>query len=217
MPDFSCGINDIGTATDCSDKGGLLLVYAALDSDIDWATMATAPYYTSATNTVIDWAMNAGKYWAKFTFNRKTGRLDALYTNDNGYYEVQLLNLLFRGKSASRSISLGQLVGCCGIVLQVFDNNDMGRVIGKEFVSGEWVNPLSRGKVSRHLDTTGTYGNADDRNRDELDFEAINSHPLPYSTVTIIEMDALLETASPTMFGEAGVGFGEAGVAFATA
>lgn len=198
MPDFSCQLNDIGTASDCSDRGGILIVYAALDADIDWVTMADSANYTSATNTVIDWAMNAGKYWAKFTFYRKNGRLDSLYTVDNGYYEVQLLNLLFKGKSATRTISLGQLIGCCGLILQVHDNNNLARVIGKEFISGEWVNPLARGKVGRHLDTSGAFGNRDDRNRDELDFQSINSHPLPYSTLTLSDMDALITPSNPS-------------------
>lgn len=190
------------------------MVYAALDADIDWTAMAEVANYDSATNTVLDWAMQSGKYWSKFTFHRKNGRLDALYTADNGYYEVQLLNLLFRGKTPTRTVSIGQLVACCGLILQVHDNNGLARVIGKEHVSGEWANPLARGKVSRHLDTTGTFGNADDRNRDELDFEAINSHPLPYSTLTLAEMDQLMVQPSSTAFAEGGTVFAEGGAIF---
>ena len=158
--------------------------------------MALPANYTSATNTIINWVMNTGGFWAKFTFHRKTGRLDALYTIDNGYYEIQLNNLTFQGKESVRTISLGQLVGCCGLILHVHDNNGLARVIGKEYISGEWVNPLARGKVSRHLDTTGTFGDADDRSRDELDFTADNSCPPPYSTLTIADMDLLTQTFS---------------------
>lgn len=190
MPDFSCAVNDIGTATDCSDSPGLLVVYAAADSAIDWTTMAAVTHYTDATYTVIDWALAGADTFAKFTFERKNGQLTSTYTIDNGYYDVQLLNLIFRGKSAARTISLGQLVSCCGLILQVHDNNSQARIIGKEYISGAWVDALDRGKIIRHLDTTGSFGNADDKARDEIDFGAEHANPLPYSTVSIATMDA---------------------------
>lgn len=193
MPDFSCSVSDISNSTTCQDRGGLLVVFATLDSSVDWSAMALSANYTSATNTIIDWAMFAGQYWAKFVFNRKTGRLDSTYTNETGYYDVQLLDVAFKGKTSARTISLGKLIGCCGLILQVFDNNNVSRVIGKEFVSGSWVNAISRGRVSRHLDTTGTFGAADDKSRDVVDFMASHSNPLAYSTVSIADMESLGE------------------------
>lgn len=191
MPDFSCKVNDIGSATNCSDKAGLLVVFAAQDSSIDWASMADAANYTDATYTIIQWAMNGGGTWHRFNFERKNGRLDATYTSDNGFYDAQLNNLLFKGKSATRTISFGQLIACCGLTLQIHDNNGLARVMGKEFVSGAWVDPLEKAKVTRHFDTTGAFGNADDKNRDEVDFGAEHSNPLPYSAVTISAMDLI--------------------------
>lgn len=191
MPDFSCSVSDIGSATNCSDRGGLLKVFATPDASIDWTAMALVANYDDATYTILDWVMESGGTWSEFTFERKNGRLDATYTADTDYYDVQLLNLLFKGKSAARTISLGQLIGCCGLILQVHDNNDIARVIGKEYISGAWVDALERGKVIRHLDTTGVFGAADDKNRDELDLGAQHSNPLPYSSVTIADMQAL--------------------------
>lgn len=184
-------MNDIGTATDCSDSPGLLTVYAAQDSDIDWTTMADVANYNDATYTILDWAMLGGGTWSKLQFERKNGQLTSTYTIDNGYYDVQLLNLLFKGKSSARTISLGQMVACCGLILQVHDNNGLARVIGKEFISGGWVDALDRAKVIRHLDTTGSFGNADDKARDEVDFGAEHANPLPYSSVTIATMDTI--------------------------
>lgn len=191
MPDFQCKVNDIGSANNCSDKAGLLIVYTTLDSSVNWAAMNSPVNYDTATNTVLNWIMNTGQYWAKFLFNRKTGRLDATYTVDNGYYDVQLLNLLFKGKQATRTMSIGQLAACCNLIFQVHDNNSLSRVIGKEHIAGEWVNPLSKGALTRHLDTTGQFGNNDDKNRDETDFGANHSHPIPYSTVGINAMDLI--------------------------
>lgn len=184
-------MNDIGTATDCSDSPGLLTVYAAQDSDIDWTTMADVANYNDATYTILDWAMLGGGTWSKLQFERKNGQLISTYTLDNGFYDVQLLNLLFKGKSAARTISLGQMVACCGLILQVHDNNSLARVIGKEYISGGWVDALDRAKVIRHLDTTGSFGNADDKARDEVDFGAEHAYPLPYSSVTIATMDTI--------------------------
>ena len=192
MPDFSCQLNDIGTATDCSDNPGLLVVYATLDADVNWTDMALPANYDDATYTILNWVMTGANQWAKFSFERKNGQLTSTYTIDNGYYEVQLLNLLFKGKTSARTISLGQLVSCCGLILQVHDNNSIARVIGKEYQSGGWVDPLERGRVIRHLDTTGAFGDADDRARDEVDFGAEHSNPLPYSSVDVATMDTLI-------------------------
>lgn len=191
MPDFSCAVADVATDATCSDRGGLLTVFAIDDSSVDWDAMTGVLYYDDATHTILDWATVGGASFAEFTFERKSGRLDSTYTADNGFYEVALLNLLFSGKSASRSITLGQLIGCCGLILQIHDNNSLARVIGKEYISGGWVNALERGRVIRHLDTTGAFGSADDKNRDEMDFGAQHLNPLPYASLTVAEMRAI--------------------------
>jgi len=188
MPDFSGSLNDISTNTVCADKGGLLTVYWIPESDIDWSTVT----WDDAGYAVTAWAMLAMATWNKIEFERTAGRLDALYTEENGYYEVSLLNLLFSGHSAARSVAIGQAIPVCNIVAQVFDNNGNARILGKEYDSGAWVNPLKNCRITRHLDTTGGFGAADDKARDEFDLTAQHLLPLPYSTVSLSTMETLL-------------------------
>lgn len=190
MPDISCALDAIATDAACADLGGILTVYWAEDSDIDWDAMALEANYDDATKTILNWVMNGGATFKKLSFERKNGRLDALYTGDNGFYEVSLLNLVFKGHSAAKTLSLAKAVSCCKIVAQVFDNNGNARVIGKEFVQGAWIDALTPCKITRHLDTTGGFGNADDKNRDEFDITGEQSYPPVYSTVTLAELAA---------------------------
>jgi hypothetical protein len=195
MPDFSCGVGDVQTSLDCSEKAGLIYVYATLDSSVNWATMAGSGYYDTATNTILDWALNPGENFYRFTFERKSGRLDILYTQDTNLYEIQLNELIYKGKTAARTLTLAQLASCCGIILSVHANNETARVIGKEFIAGSWTDPLDRSEVSRYLDTTGAYGSRDDVNRDVTDFVASHSTPPSYSSLTITEMNEFADTA----------------------
>lgn len=183
-------MGDIATDATCSDSGGLLIAFGADSTDIDWTTMEGPTYYDDATFSVLQWAMEAGGNFYEFSFERRNGRLDATYTSADGFYAVELLNLLFKGHSASKSIAIGQAVNCCGLVAQVFDNNSLARVIGKEYVGG-WVDPLSKLRVSRHLDTHGGYGSEDDKARDEMDWSGQHSHPPAYSDVTLATMRTL--------------------------
>lgn len=191
MPDFSCGLGDIATDATCSDAGGLLTVFAADSTDIDWTTMEGGLYYDDATFSVIQWAMQGAGEFYEFSFERRNGRLDSTFTSADGFYTVELLNLLFKGHSATKTISLGQARNCCGLVGQVHDNNNLARVVGKEYISGAWIDPLTKLKVSRHLDTHGGFGAEDDTSRDELDLAAQHSHPPAYSTVTVTTMRTL--------------------------
>lgn len=157
--------------------------------------MAAATNYDQSNNTVLQWAMFVGEGWAKLSFDRKSGQLTHTYNSDTGYYEVALNNLVFKGKSAAKTMTLGKLVSCCNLVVQVHDNNGIARVFGKEFYAGSWGSPVARGRVSRHLDTTGSFGSEDDRSRDEVDFTAIHACPPPYSTVSVADMELLLSSS----------------------
>lgn len=190
MPDFSCQLADLATDATCSDAGGLLTVFATDETDVDWTTMDDPLYYTDASYTIIQWAMQGAGEFFEYSFERRNGRLDSVYTRDDGFYQVDVLNMLFKGHSATQTLAIGRTVTCCGIVLQVHDNNNLARILGKEY-SGGFVNPLEKGFVSRHLDTTGGFGAADDRARDEIDISAQHINPLPYSTVTVTTMRTL--------------------------
>ena len=149
MADLSCLLEDILTDQVCASKGGLLTVFWTDLSNVDWEAMAQTGNYDPATRTVKSWAMLGGS-WGELQFEALNGRLDALYTDDNGYYEVSLLNMLFEGKTKERTISIARAISCCGLLLQVHDNNDQARVFGKEPINGSWFNPLVKAKISRH-------------------------------------------------------------------
>lgn len=185
MPDFTCSLDAIATDTLCADRGGLLTFFWIDESEIDWTNMALIANWDDANYEVDNFVYNGAVKFNELTFERRFGRLDALFTEDTDYYEVSLLNLLFLGKSSARTISLGNALSCCGILGVVFDNNSRARMFGKEFTDGAWINPLKRGKLSRHLDTTGSFGAADDKNRDEFDLTAQHSFPLPYVNITL--------------------------------
>lgn len=191
MPSWVCSTGDITTDTTCSDRGGLLTVFWIDQSEVDWDAMALVANYDDATHTILDWVLEVGGAFGELTFTRRNGRLDSLYTRDNGFYEVNLTNLIFQGHSASKTISLGQAIACCGIVAQIFDNNGLARVIGKEFVNGAWIDPVDNVALSRHLDTTGAFGAADDKARDEIDISGSHSYPPAYSSVDLATMRTL--------------------------
>ena len=95
MPTWSCSTGDITTDTTCSDRGGLLTVFWIDQSEVDWDAMALVANYDDATHTILDWVLEAGGAFGELTFTRRNGRLDSLYTRDNGLYEVNLTNLIF--------------------------------------------------------------------------------------------------------------------------
>lgn len=191
MPDWSCSLDDISTNDSCSGQGGLLTVFWIDQSDIDWDAMTNVLNWDDANYEVLNWIMLGGASWNEITFQRKNGRLDALYTLDNGFYEVSLLNLILNGHTAARTLTLGQAIPCCGIIAQVHDNNSFARVIGKEFIDGAWIDPLDPLRIDRHLDTHGAFGDRNDVARDEFDLKAQHSKPLPYSSLSVAEMRAL--------------------------
>ena len=190
MPDFSCATPGIASNDLCEDLGGLLTVFWAPQNEIDWVTMADSANWDDSNYSVTSWAFTGSGGWNEIQFERKNGRLDSEFTIGNRYYEVIIQNLLLKGHSAARTVSMGQAVPCCGIVAQIHDNNGKARVVGKEFLNGVWVDPVQKLRITRHLDTHGVFGAEDDGARDEFDLSAEHSAPLPYSDVDIATMRA---------------------------
>ena len=153
--------------------------------------MALGANWDDANYSILNWVFTGGGTFGEVTFQRKNGRLDALYTRENGFYEVSLLNMLLLGHDKARTVDLGRAISCCGIVAQIFDNNGMARVVGKEFIDGAWVDPLDNCTLGRHLDTSGQFGDLNDKSRDEFDLIAQHSKPLPYSDVDLATMRTL--------------------------
>lgn len=191
MPTYSPSLGDVTTTTLCASKGGLLSVFWIDKTNIDWTAMLLAANYNVATNSVLNWVILGGATWGEVTFQAKNGRLDGLFTSDNDYYEVTLPNLIIEGRDKARTLALANATTTCGILAQVFDNNGYARIIGKEHVNGAWVDPLENFKISRHLDTTGAFGAADDKTRDEFDMAAEHRYPFPYSDVDLATMRTL--------------------------
>lgn len=190
MPDFTCAAPALTTGAMCSSKGGLLTVFWTLDTMINWEDMALIANYTDGSYLITDWSMESGGFWSQIEFERENGRYNSEYTLANGFYDVLISNLLFKGHDTARSISLGKAVACCNLILQIYDNNETARVVGREFVSGAWVKPVRTARIARHLDTSGVFGSEDDVSRDEFDISARHANPLPYSDLTILEMQA---------------------------
>lgn len=178
----------------CTDQAGLVTVFVTDASNIDWEAMALATNYTDAIYTIDQWVMEAGGLWGELTFNAEQGRLDALYTVENGYYEINLQNLIFAGRQAAKSIALDNLIACCGLVAQIHSNDGKARMVGREFVSGAWVPSLRQIRVSRNLDTTGAFGDEEDKGRNEVDMAGRHRYAPAYSDVTIAEMRTMLVT-----------------------
>jgi len=190
MPDFSCAVNDISTDTTCSDRGGWSAIFLADQSTIDWTAMALGANYDDATFSVLNWIMLSGN-WAEITAVRKNGSLQSTYTVANDFYTVEMNNIILKGHTAARTIAIGQLIACCGLVMQYFDNNGIARVIGKEYINGAWVDAVDPVRIARHLESHGVFGSEDDRARDELDFAGEHSFPMPYSSVDLATMRTL--------------------------
>lgn len=152
---FTCDPQDIVTGTECNTRGGLRCAYYARREDIDWD--ATAANYDPATNLVSGFVMLGGATFKRLEFNRKVGSYTATYTRDNGYYEVNI-NLLFDGKSATRSKAICDSLNCCDLVMVLFDNNCQGRLIGVDWDGTAFDAPVEGLHISDDEDNYGAFG-----------------------------------------------------------
>jgi len=163
----TCELADISTSDECNIRGGLKTVYWALYSDIDWEDMAADPLqFDTATQEILGYTMVGGAVFNKLTFERKQGLYDFTYTEDTGVYE-QVVTMIFEGKSVTLRNALVSTIGCCKIILHIFDNNCLERVVGVEWDGVTFEPQVKTLRITRHLDSSGEFGTAPAR--DELD------------------------------------------------
>jgi hypothetical protein len=163
----SCELSDLSASTDCSIRGGLKSAYWVRYDEIDWATMAADPLqFDTATETILAYTMVGAAVWNKLTFDRKLGFYDFTYTEDDDVYQI-LLTVTFEGKSKTNRNALANSIACCDIVLQLYDNNCLGRTVGVDWDGTSFEPQIKKLRITRHLDSSGQFG--DSKARDEVD------------------------------------------------
>lgn len=164
----SCEIDDITSSDDCNLRGGLKTAYWGQYSDVDWEAMAADPTaFDPDTQCVQSYIMNAGATFKKLTFDRKQGFYDFTYTSDTDLYE-QVITMIFEGKSKENRNAFCKAVGCCKIILHLFDNNCQERIVGVEWDGVSFEPQVTSLRIGRHLDSSGQFGST--KARDEIDF-----------------------------------------------
>lgn len=177
----SCELTDITSSDDCNIRGGLKTVYWARYSEIDWAAIVASPtHWDGANQTLLQYIMVNSATFKKLTFERKQGSYDCTYTEDTDVYEI-VVTMVFEGKSAAIRNAFAKAVGCCKIVLHIFDNNCLERVIGVEWDGNTFEPQVKTLRVTRHLDSSGSFG--DSKARDELDLGGESLTPPIFATV----------------------------------
>lgn len=161
----SCEKQDIGSDSNCNLRGGLKCAFYAKEDEIDWDTMEAS--FDAVTCSITDFVMMGGGIFCSLKFSKKTGTYNFTYTRDADVYE-QLITMVFEGKAAANAKAICQLIGCCDLILALFDNNCTGRVVGKEWDGEGFDDPVEGVKIVRHLDAAGEFGG--DKPRDEIDF-----------------------------------------------
>jgi filamentous hemagglutinin family protein len=182
----------------CSDAQGILAVLVADTSKIDWDNVT---FDITDTEQIAAFAYTDGASatpWVEFTFNRKSGRLDGIYTLDNGYYEVNLTNMIFNGVDSKKSLKIDQMITACGLVALIYLANGSAVLVGKEHISNAWVDPLETVRISRNNFTSGAYGDRDDRIRNEVDLSGQHQYSPLFlnSSLDLATMRADVDTAA---------------------
>lgn len=179
---FPCELGALGEPDDCGLKSGLSSAYWAKYSEIDWAAMvADADLFTPATHIIKEYAMVGAAVFKKIDFNRKGGNYSFTWTEESQAY-AQLIPFIFEGKSNANRLALTKAISCCKIVLHLFDNNGLERVVGVEY-NGTVFNPqVTNLKIVRHLDASGSIGG--DKSRDEIDLGGESTYTPLFATVT---------------------------------
>lgn len=147
MPEYTCAVAETTSSDDCIGVAGTLgVAFVAKVTDIDWDNM------TLTGSEVGPPVLAAGGSIEEYAYESEDGTFDSLYTSANGYEEVNVNNLRFLGSSSDNSVALDKLKNCC-VVAWVFDAQGKSRLVGKEHVGTEWVDPIRKMKVVRKLDT----------------------------------------------------------------
>lgn len=164
----TCTVDNISTSDDCNIRGGLKTIYWAQYTDIDWEAMAADEYaFDPATQTILSYTMVGGAEFKKLTFDRKQGLYTFTYTEDTGVYE-QVITTIFEGKAVEIRNAFAAAVGCCKLIVHLFDNNCLERVIGVEWDGATFEPQVKTLRITRHLDASGEFGSS--KARDEMDF-----------------------------------------------
>lgn len=177
----SCELQDIATSDECSIRGGLKTVYWAKYSDIDWSAMAADPLkFDTVNQEILDYVMVGAAVFYKLTFERKQGNFNFTYTEDTDVY-TQVVTMVFEGKSRDIRNAFAGTVGCCKLILHIFDNNCLERVVGVEWDGSTFEPQVKTLKMTRHLDSSGEFGTS--KARDEMDIGGESLTPPLFASV----------------------------------
>lgn len=175
----SCEVADIESSDDCNIRGGLKVAYWAQYNDIDWDAMTTDPAAFDPVNQcILAYTMVDGATWKKLSFDRKLGSYNFTYTEDTDLYE-QVITMVFEGKSKENRNAFCKAIGCCKLVLHLFDNNCQSRVVGVEWDGQSFEPQVTTLRFGRHLDSSGEFGST--KARDEIDFTGESICPPMFS------------------------------------
>lgn len=151
-------LDQLGTTQECATRGSFKTAYWAKCDEIDWEAMAaSAPSFDPATEVILAYIMVNSAVFTKIESEKKSSQYNFQYTRANDFYTLAI-NLLFEGKSAARRLTIKEAILECCIILHIFDNNGLERVVGMEWVGGTFTLPVERLKIDVHDDISGLFG-----------------------------------------------------------
>lgn len=178
---IDCELTDMSTSSDCKIRGGIKVAYWAQYDEIDWVAMAaSALHFNTTTQVILDYIMVGAAVFKKLEFERKQGKYSFIFTEDDDAY-IQTITMIFEGKSATLRNAFASSISCCKIILHVFDNNCLERVIGVEWDGDAFNVQLKTLRFGRHADESGESG--DSKARDEMDLVGESTVPPLFATV----------------------------------
>lgn len=179
---FPCALTALTEPDDCNLRGGLSAAYWAKASEIDWASMESDnTKFNPTTQTILDYVMVGAAVFKPIKFNRKGGSYSFTWTAETQSYE-QLIPLIFEGKDNANRLAIQSAASCCKIILHLFDNNGLERVVGIEWNGTKFIPQVVNLRVTRHLDASGNLSG--EKGREELDLGGESTFAPLYATVT---------------------------------
>lgn len=164
---FPCSLDAISEPDDCNTRGGLSSAYWVKASDIDWNAMESDPTSFDPTEQkILGYIMVGAAVFTPIKFNRKGGSYSFTWTDETQSYE-QLIPMIFEGKDSANRVAIQNAISCCKIILHLFDNNGLERVVGIEWNGSKFVPQVRNLRVVRHLDASGNLSG--EKGREELD------------------------------------------------
>ena len=184
MAGLSCDLEDILTGAGCKKRGALSVAYWTKCEGVDWAAIAASGvHWDATTELILDYIMVGGAVFKKLSFKKKLATYDFTFTSESDLYEI-LIAMTFEGKDAARRLALQKALACCCVVMHLFDNNGLERVVGMEYNSGgvTFDPEVTELEITRHLDTSGDFEGSVPR--DELDVGGESLCAPLFATVT---------------------------------